>query len=74
MTTKLRELRQWVDWEWEQHDGKATKVPISPHEPRRAKSDDPTTWGTLTEARQSALVLGLTSSTVGIQRKESSML
>jgi hypothetical protein len=48
VTTKLRELRQWVCWEWEQRDGKATKVPRSPHEPRRAKSDDPTTWGTLT--------------------------
>ncbi len=54
MTTRLQELRQWVCWEWEQRDGKATKVPFSPHEPRRAKSDDPTTWGTLTEARQSA--------------------
>ena len=74
MTARLRDLRQWVCWEWEQRDGKATKVPRSPHEPRHAKSGDPTTWGTLTEARQSTLVLGLTSSTVGIQRKESSML
>ena len=54
MTTKLGDLRQWVCWEWEQRDGKTTKVPCSPHEPRHAKSDDPTTWGTLTEARQSA--------------------
>lgn len=45
---KLRDLPQWLVWRSELRDGELTKVPYSPHEPERARTDDSTTWGTLT--------------------------
>ena len=45
----MREFRQWVCWRSEERDGKRTKVPYSPL--TGARSDDPTTWATLQEAR-----------------------
>ena len=50
----IRDLRQWVCWRSEEHDGKRTKVPYSPSTGARARCDDPATWGTLTEARKTA--------------------
>ena len=41
---------QWVAWQYEERDGKPTKVPINPHTLRRASSTDPATWGGFNEA------------------------
>jgi putative DNA primase/helicase len=43
----------WVTWRYEQRkDGKRTKVPYSPASGKRAKSNDPATWGTRAQAEQ----------------------
>jgi hypothetical protein len=46
---ELRERPQWVDWHYEERDGKLTKVPYKPEAKQavRASSTDPSTWGTL---------------------------
>jgi hypothetical protein len=51
--TPLAEEPRWVAWRNERRGGKATKVP---HDPKggRAKADDPTTWGTRSEAEAKA--------------------
>lgn len=55
----------WVAWQIEKRaDGSPTKPPLHVREQRKAKSDDPTTWGTLDEARQKAATL--TQGGVGI--------
>lgn len=47
----LRERDQWVIWRFEERDGKTTKVPYQAANPsRKAKSSDPTTWGTFEQA------------------------
>ncbi|MGH3145785.1 MAG: hypothetical protein ACRDTR_08285, partial [Rubrobacter sp.] len=51
---KPKDLRQWVCWRSEERDGRPTKVPYSPASGLRARSDDPVTWGTLSEAREAA--------------------
>jgi hypothetical protein len=63
----LAELSRWVAWRNEQRRGKSTKVPYAPNG-RRAKEDDPSTWGTRdeAEARAAKLVNGI-SGGVGIQ-------
>lgn len=43
--TALRRYDQWLCWRTDMRDGKATKVPISPHEEAFAKVDDSSTWG-----------------------------
>jgi putative DNA primase/helicase len=50
----MGDLSQWVCWRAELREGKATKVPYSPESGSRARSDDPATWGTLTEAKRAA--------------------
>jgi primase-polymerase (primpol)-like protein len=50
----MGDLPQWVCWRAELREGKATKIPYSPESGSRARSDDPATWGTLTEARKAA--------------------
>jgi primase-polymerase (primpol)-like protein len=49
----LADERRWVAWRHERRGNKQTKVPYSPHG-GRAKSDDPTTWGTRSEAEARA--------------------
>lgn len=46
----LKNRPVWVLWKIEERDGKPTKVPWSPKYKGRAKADDPTTWGTFSEA------------------------
>ena len=46
----LAEQVRWVTWRNESRNGKPTKVPYSPRTDRRAKADDPATWGTRVEA------------------------
>ena len=49
---ELKERRQWVLWRLERgRDGKPTKVPYNPANPRfKASSTKPATWGTLAQA------------------------
>ncbi|HML68267.1 MAG TPA: hypothetical protein PKA81_07695 [Clostridia bacterium] len=51
--TVLAERRQWICWRLEPSSkgDRPNKTPYSPHANRRASSIDPTTWGTLEEAR-----------------------
>jgi virulence-associated protein E len=46
----LAPLRRWVVWRNERRDGELTKIPYTPTTLKRAKADDPTTWGTRAEA------------------------
>ncbi len=46
---ELRNRRAWVLWREERRNGRLTKVPYSPATGRRAKSNDPDTWGTFQE-------------------------
>ena len=50
---------RWVAWRNELRGGKPTKVPYAPNG-RKAKTDDPSTWGTrkAAEARESRIVNG----------------
>jgi hypothetical protein len=47
---ELKAAPQWVFWKFKERDGKRTKPPYDPATGNEAKSNDPTTWGTFTEA------------------------
>src|SRR5262245_7305099 len=48
---ELKALRQWVVWRWIWRDSRWTKEPHQPRAPgKRAKVNDPETWGTFKEA------------------------
>ena len=51
---ELAERRQWICWRLEPNmkGDRPNKTPYSPHSSRRASSIDPTTWGTLEDARR----------------------
>jgi hypothetical protein len=53
----LRDRAQWVAWRYEEVDGRRTKIPYNPRNGRRARSNDPATWGTSEEA-EAAVVMG----------------
>jgi len=46
----LKILGQWVVWRAEERNGKMTKVPYDPKTGKKAKSNDPNTWGSFTAA------------------------
>jgi predicted P-loop ATPase len=46
----LAKHARWVIWRNELRNSKAAKVPYSPRDGRRARADDPATWGTRAEA------------------------
>ena len=50
----LRARPQWVLWHYEERGGKATKVPYSARNGRRASSTDKSTWATFEEALASS--------------------
>lgn len=51
--SELKILPQWVVWRLEQRDGKPTKVPYNPTNPKqKAKADVPDTWGNFEKAVQ----------------------
>jgi primase-polymerase (primpol)-like protein len=50
----LKDLRQFVNWRYEERDSKLTKVPLCPHTGKLAAVDRPRTWGTYREAVQAA--------------------
>ena len=47
---ELKALDQWVCWKAEARDGKITKVPYDPKSGKKAKSNDPNTWGSFEKA------------------------
>jgi len=51
---ELRRLNQWVVWRYEKKkNGRLAKVPLDPketREPKRAKTNDPSTWASFEEA------------------------
>jgi putative DNA primase/helicase len=47
---ELKARQQWVAWRSERRHGRWTKVPIDPHNGKRASATDPTTWATFDEA------------------------
>jgi putative DNA primase/helicase len=49
---EIRRRRAWCTFRFELVDGRRTKVPYNPRTGRRAKSNDPKTWGTFEEASQ----------------------
>lgn len=49
--SELLALPCWVVWRYEQRGGRRTKVPYSPTQMGRAKSNDPATWGTYAQAQ-----------------------
>jgi hypothetical protein len=47
----LTKERRWVVWRWELRKGRWTKPPRQAHDPSRlAKTNDPATWGSYTDA------------------------
>jgi putative DNA primase/helicase len=49
---ELSQIPQWVAYRMERRDGKDTKIPYNPNKPSlKAKADDPTTWGTYSQAK-----------------------
>jgi len=49
----LADLERWVAWRPEPRGGRPTKIPYAP-DGRRAKADDPSTWGTRSAAEYRA--------------------
>ena len=47
---EMRPFRQWVNWRYEERDGKQTKVPYNPLTGRRASHSDPGTWASFDNA------------------------
>ena len=47
---ELKELPQWVCWNYERRESKWTKVPINPATGQPAKSNDPSSWTTFVDA------------------------
>jgi hypothetical protein len=46
----VKELAQWINWRYEERDGKLTKVPVCPHTGELAAVNRPETWGTYDKA------------------------
>jgi putative DNA primase/helicase len=51
---ELRKRNQWVAWKFGKMkaNGKRPKIPFNPATGRSAKTNDPATWGSFSEARQ----------------------
>jgi putative DNA primase/helicase len=65
---QIADAARWVAWRDETRKGKPTKVPYCPEGGERAKPNDPSTWGTRTQARDRAEQLrnGKGNSGIGI--------
>ncbi len=55
----LKDRLQWVGWHYALSAGKWTKIPINPSTGRKAKINDPGTWGTFVEALECCQRWGL---------------
>lgn len=47
---ELKRLNQWVGWQTEERNGKATKIPKNPHTGGNALSNTPSTWADVNTA------------------------
>ena len=47
----------WVNWKYQEVNGRTTKVPLNSHTGYGAKSDNPDTWSSYNEAKQQQAVL-----------------
>lgn len=56
---QLKELRQWVAWQWVLRGGRFAKVPVDPKGGGRASSVDPGTWGDFEHALRYAKLASL---------------
>jgi len=54
----VKELAQWINWRYEERDGKLTKVPLCPHTGKLARVDQPETWGSYEEALEASKKYG----------------
>src|SRR5215218_5561384 len=54
----MKDLAQWINWRYEERDGKLTKVPICPRTGELAAVDRPETWGTYEEAVRASIEHG----------------
>ena len=52
---ELRKFPNWVCWVRDERNGKPTKIPVNPLTRGNAKSNDPETWASFEEAKQSYL-------------------
>lgn len=41
---QLRAIPHWIGWNWDERDGKRTKLPKAPGQRKCAKVNDPSTW------------------------------
>lgn len=51
---ELRDRVQWVTWRYGERSGKTTKIPVRPDGSAKASTTDPATWGTFSEAFETA--------------------
>jgi putative DNA primase/helicase len=54
----VKALAQWINWRYEERDGKLTKVPLCPHTGKLARVDQPETWGSYEEALEASKKYG----------------
>lgn len=50
VSKRLKSKQQWICWRTQMRDGKETKLPVDPNTNQMAKTDDPTTWGSVMDA------------------------
>ena len=66
--SSLRALPRFVVWRNEERNGDVTKVPYVPGTSRRAKADDPSTWGSWDDAAGGvSLIVGSLGGGIGIE-------
>jgi hypothetical protein len=53
----LADSSRWVAWRNEKRGQKTTKIPYSPSDGKKARADDPATWGTRSEAEARARLI-----------------
>ena len=54
LPASMMSAARWVVWKPVERDGKWTKVPVDPKTRENARSNDPSTWGTFSEALRAA--------------------
>jgi putative DNA primase/helicase len=52
--TELTSRCQWLNWRYEFRGGRVTKIPLCPHDGRRARTNDPGTWSPFQVALEGA--------------------
>jgi hypothetical protein len=50
VSKRLKSKQQWICWLTQMRDGKETKLPVDPNTNQMAKTDDPSTWGSVMDA------------------------